>query len=348
MDKKLILAVAGSGKTSHIVSGLSLDKRTIIITYTNANYDNLLQKISKKFNGALPKNITVYKYYPFLYSFCYKPFLADAIKARGILFDQKIVHELQGKMQRRVNSKNILYYMTENGYFYNNRLSFFLESRILDRIKERIEAFFDEFVIDEVQDIAGRDFNFLKCLMSTNVRILLVGDFFQHTFDTSRDGRVNESLYKDKTAYELHFTQNGVSVDNITLLNSWRCSKNVCEYIQNNLGINIASNRPDMENTSIEHITDQKLIDSISVDRDIFKFHFESSAKFGIGHKNWGDSKGEDFYNNICVYLNKTTAKMRSTGNMEQLNPQTKNKLYVAITRARGNVYLIDESSAIT
>ena len=34
MDKKVIFAVAGSGKTKYIVDELSLDKRSLIVTYT--------------------------------------------------------------------------------------------------------------------------------------------------------------------------------------------------------------------------------------------------------------------------------------------------------------------------
>ena len=55
MDKKVIFAVAGSGKTSHIVENLSLNKRSLIITYTTANYDNIKAKILKKFKKKSSK-----------------------------------------------------------------------------------------------------------------------------------------------------------------------------------------------------------------------------------------------------------------------------------------------------
>ena len=50
MDKSVIFAVAGSGKTSHIVENLSLDKNSLIITYTTGNFNNLKRKILEKFN----------------------------------------------------------------------------------------------------------------------------------------------------------------------------------------------------------------------------------------------------------------------------------------------------------
>lgn len=86
MDKRVIFAVAGSGKTTYIIDSLSQDKRSLIVTYTVGNYNNLCNKISVKFNGVWPENIYVMSYFTFLYRFCYKPFLSDMVKARGIFY----------------------------------------------------------------------------------------------------------------------------------------------------------------------------------------------------------------------------------------------------------------------
>ena len=64
----MIFAVAGSGKTTFIVESLVKEKRSLIVTYTNSNYDNLSQKILKKFNGVWPETITLMTYFQFLYS----------------------------------------------------------------------------------------------------------------------------------------------------------------------------------------------------------------------------------------------------------------------------------------
>lgn len=83
MDKRIILAVAGSGKTYHIVEQLNETQRFLIITYTNGNTNNLRSTIIKKF-GYIPNNIKIKSYFTFLYSFCYKPFLANQINSKGI------------------------------------------------------------------------------------------------------------------------------------------------------------------------------------------------------------------------------------------------------------------------
>ena len=334
MDKRVIFAVAGSGKTTHIVNSLTANKRFLIVTYTNSNYDNLTQKISKQFDGRWPENVTLMTFFHFLYQFCYKPFLADRCRAKGIFFEPN--------PDRRISQDKRAYYLTPSGYFYSNRISLFLEKAgVIEKIKNRIETYFDVFVIDEVQDIAGRDFTFLEHLMESNVDMLFVGDYYQHTYNTSLDGNTNKSLFDDRAKYEKRFRDKGIEPDTKTLQNSWRCSKTVCDYISSSLGIPIQSNR--IDDTAIQFVADKTEADHIIRNSEIVKLHFKNSSRFGAGHRNWGDTKGEDCYHDVCVLLNRETMRKYKSGKLSELAPSTKNKLYVAITRAHGNVYLIEE-----
>lgn len=321
MDKRIIFAVAGSGKTTHVVDSLSSNKRSLIVTYTNSNFDNLSEKIINKFEGNWPHNVTLMTFFQFLYRFCYKPFLSDKIHACGVIYEQNPY------IRAKQSSKS--YYLSSNGYFYSNRLSLFLEkANVIDDIKSRIETYFDEFIIDEVQDIAGRDFNFLEHLMDASVNMLFVGDFFQHTYDTSRDGNVNQSLFDDSSAYKARFTNKGFTIDSETLVNSWRCGKNICDFVTRSLNINICSNRCDDTDLNVTFVSDPMQIALILNDPNIVKLHYWKSSSFGHGHKNWGDTKGEDCYEDVCVILNKSTAKKYSHGKLHELPPATRNKLY--------------------
>ncbi len=336
MDKRIIFAVAGAGKTTYIVDKLSENKRSLIITYTDNNFENLSRKILSKYEGIWPDNITLMTYFQFLYQFCYKPLLADKVRARGLTFEVN--------PERYMRKDNPNYCITGNGYFYSNRLAQFLDQKnVVPNIINRIEKYFDEFYIDEIQDISGRDFNFLEEIMQADVNMLFVGDFYQHTYDTSRDGNVNQNLFNDYDTYMDRFLTHGFTIDKTTLKNSWRCSKNICEFIANNLGIKIESNRSVGDNTLIEFVTDKDRISEILEDPDITKLHYQNGPKFGAGHKNWGETKGEDCYQDVCVMLNKTTYEKYSDGTLYDLKKTTKNKLYVAITRARGNCYMIKE-----
>lgn len=336
MDKRVIFAVAGSGKTTYIVDSLTEEKRSLIVTYTISNYENLSRKIAGKFGGCWPENVTLMTYFQFLYRFCYKPFLADRVNARGIFYEQN--------PDQYATQRDLRYYLSPNGYFYSNRLSLFLEkTNTIDEIKARIEKYYDEFIIDEIQDIAGRDFSFLELLMAADIDMLFVGDFYQHTFDTSRDGNVNQSLFDCFASYERRFTNKGFVSDTTTLVNSRRCGKKVCDFITANLGIAISSDRREDEDAGIAFVSDPIEISAIVSSPSIVKLHYRECYKFGPGRRNWGDTKGEDNHQDVCVMLNKNTAKLHKQGKLSELAPSTRNKLYVAITRAHGSVYLIDE-----
>ncbi len=331
-----MFAVAGSGKTTKIVERLSLEKRSLIVTYTNNNRENLQRKILLKFDGIWPENITLMTYFSFLYGFCYKPFLSDRVKAKGIIYERN--------PNQRLSQSQRAYYLPENRFLYSNRLSLLLENcKVIDDVKNRIETYFDEFLIDEVQDIAGRDFSLLEMLMEAKVNMLFVGDFFQHTYDTSRDGNMNKSLFKNKATYESRFVRRGFIIDSTTLVKSWRCSKSICDFVNKQLGICIASNRGPNDDTSVTLVTDPDNVSQILDNRHIVKLHYQMSSRYGDGHKNWGDTKGEDCYQDVCVMLNRTTAAKFKKGQLQTLPPATRNRLYVAITRAHGKCFFIIE-----
>ncbi len=335
MDKRIIFSVAGSGKTTKIVNSLSLENRSLIITYTENNATNLKHRIINKF-GYFPENIKVFTYFNFIYSFCYKPFCAIKIKARGM--NWKIPPARTNKIPRN----NIHFYLDSNKRLYHNRLGKFLQQfEIVPLIIQRIEKYFDELYVDEVQDFAGHDFNLLIDLMEANLKILLVGDFFQHTFDTSRDGVVNRSLHTNYTKYKNRFMKAGVALDEETLSSSYRCSPTVCSFIENNLLINISSHREDT--VRIELLTEEEeILKIIKCDKTV-KLFYKNHKTFGLYSQNWGSSKGLDHFQDVCVILNKTTFKNYNENKLSSLAEQTKNKLYVACTRARGNLFFIEE-----
>lgn len=120
----------------------------------------------------------------------------------------------------------------------------------------------------------------------------------------------------------------------------------ICGFITKNLGIEIYSNQSAVVGggaSDIIFVSDHSQIDAILADPNITKLHYQNSSRYGGGHRNWGDTKGEDHYHDICVMLNKNTASKYATGKLRELPPLTRNKLYVAITRAHGKVYLINE-----
>jgi DNA helicase II / ATP-dependent DNA helicase PcrA len=336
MDKRVIFAVAGSGKTSLIIDQLSQTNRSLIITFTNNNLNNLRLGIIRKF-GYFPRNILLLSYFSFLYSFCFKPFLLMKYRTKGINY--------QSNLNRF--AKDDARFIDRNRRLYSNRIAKLIDNNSINKeINNRISKYFDNLYIDEVQDFAGHDFNLLVSMIGSDLNILLVGDFFQHTFDTSRDGNVNTSLHDDFNSYMKRFQQTGILVDLKTLNKSYRCSPTVCKFITESLGISIESHRTD--DTNIQFIEDQDKAFRIFRNRSIVKLFYQEHYKYDCFSRNWGDSKGEDKYKSVCVVLNKNTNLLFHQNRLSELPPQTRNKFYVACSRARNSLYLLPEELLVT
>jgi DNA helicase-2/ATP-dependent DNA helicase PcrA len=335
MDKSVVFAVAGSGKTTRLVAALDEEQRFLLLTYTEANYNNLRAKVIQRF-GYMPPNIAIYTYFRFLHSFCYRPFLRSKKDTRGITFnapDRFPVYPLTD--DRR--------YISPSRWLYANRLAKFIEqSGMVDAVVARIEKYFDVFFVDEVQDFGGHDFNFLLNISAAQVRMSFVGDFHQHTFDTSRDGNVNANLHADYDAYKKKFERARFEVDIESLIRSRRCSKSVCDFITEKIGIDIQAHDDRMSDVRFED--DPAVVEALYRDSGTVKLFYKEHQKYDCFSQNWGASKGMDCYEDVCVVLNPGNIKAWKAGSFLDINPETRNKLYVACSRARGHLTFIPET----
>jgi DNA helicase-2/ATP-dependent DNA helicase PcrA len=119
MDKSVILAVAGSGKTSRLVASLDEDQRFLVVTYTESNHDDIRRKIIQRF-GYFPANITLYTYFGFLHGFCYRPFLRSKKNTKGMTF--KLPPPFP-----RYKLTDDRHYMSSSRRLYHNRIAKFIE-----------------------------------------------------------------------------------------------------------------------------------------------------------------------------------------------------------------------------
>ena len=112
MVNKLIVAAAGSGKTTYLVKqAMQQEDSVLITTFTDANE----QEIRKKFielNGCVPHNITIQTWYSFLLQHGVRPF-------QGVLLDEKI----NGMIL--VCKKSGLKYVGKNGPVFYGENEFF-------------------------------------------------------------------------------------------------------------------------------------------------------------------------------------------------------------------------------
>lgn len=328
MDKKLILAVAGSGKTYHIVQKLNKEKRFLLITFTINGTANLKREVIDKF-GFVPKNITIKNYFSFLYTFCYKPFFSDEIGAKGISW----------KYPKNVYDNS---YLTKNKYLYHNRISkILIDKKMTSELNERLNKYYDYLLVDEIQDFGGNDFNLLIEIAKASINVLFVGDFFQHTFSTSRDKKTNQSLHSNINTYKKRFSKIGMVSDEVTLTKSRRCSKSTCDFIREKLGIQIFSTTE--TTTECKLVVNQSEVDKIMENNSITKLFYQKHYAYQCKSDNWGASKGLGFQN-VCVIINNEVEKFFKANSIFNFKSGlTKNKFYVACSRSKGDLFFIPE-----
>ncbi|MFT2603808.1 hypothetical protein ACMWQW_28445, partial [Escherichia coli] len=59
---------------------------------------------------------------------------------------------------------------------------------------------------------------------------------------------------------------------------------------------------------------------------------------------NWGGSKGLDHFQDVCIVMGANHWMRLIQQKLAALPPSSRNRLYVACSRARGNIYFIPES----
>ena len=332
--KSITFAVAGSGKTTQLIRDLNLTSRVLFIVYTNNNLFNIQKGITDKF-GYMPANIQCYTYFSFLFSWGIRPFsIPDFPRITGLTYDVPSIF---------FKKNNINHYI-KNGKIYHSRAYDFINNYGLEtKLLDRISKFFDTVYIDEVQDFAGYDFDFITQLGHAPFSVICVGDFFQHTFDTSRDGTKNKNLHHDYDAYKKKF--GGYSFAS-PLLICYRCPSAVCSFVSSKLGISMMPDPQNLVSVDPLLVTNIDEIRQIMEDTSITKLFYQESNKYRCIAMNWGECKGISLPH-VCVILNRKTYSLFQADRLRELAPATKNKFYVACTRTRGQLLFISEDKIV-
>lgn len=119
---------------------------------------------------------------------------------------------------------------------------------------------------------------------------------------------------------------------------SRRCSEEVCSFIEKKLNIKIKSLK--INEGKVISLTDSNDIQKILTDDSIIKLVQKKDNEFKFNTISWGYSKG-DTYDNICIILTDVYSNLDDENFGDIKSNISKNKLYVALTRSKGNVYLL-------
>lgn len=353
MANKLIIAAAGSGKTTFLVNqALSVrSDRVLITTFTEANE----QEIKKRFveiNGYIPPNITVQTWFSFLLQHGVRPY-------QSVIFDQhitglKLVNSKSG-IKGSWKGKPIYfgeadpqhYYFTNSMQIYSDKISKFVcRSNELTQglVIDRLSRIYQHIYIDEVQDLAGYDLEIVKYLLESDSQILMVGDPRQVTYHTHDEAKYNR--YSEGKIEEFICTEckdYNVEIDRKSLNVTFRNKKEICELANQVFPQYSPCSYHDQTSTEHDGVF---FINPKNVDAYLLKYNpvqLRDRVTVAVNPNylayNFGDSKGLTF-NRVLIYPTKPMLNWL-LNHQSDLPFTSRCRLYVAITRARHSVGIV-------
>lgn len=359
MDKRVILAVAGAGKTYYLCHDLNPHKKNLILAYTHSNIKNIKKELMDQF-GSIPELTSVLTFDSFLYRFMICPYEPSILsffgvtnfKRIGLTMESSPNKSISGRTGRRFNpyyhKNNDFHHYIKGHFYYCDTMAELImkvkkgRNSLIKRISENLNSFYDQILVDEFQDYRKYNFKVLMELVKQTDNILLVGDYFQHSV-----AAVNNSgePFENKTYEQFKdlLISKHLEVDDQTLLKSRRCPKPICDFVKEKLNINIEADNDNKGKVFILDGNREKINDILKND-DITKLMYSNASKYVFKAVNWSYSKG-DTLDDICVILTDKFKNMNDiTFSTEEISQTSINKIYVAMTRTKGNLYIITKS----
>lgn len=345
-SNKIIIAAAGSGKTSKIVDDAlgNLDKRSLLVTYTNNNTNEIRNKIECKCR-VIPKNLTVKPWFTFLLDDFVRPYQNLISNCERIVGIQMV----NGQSTKYIKKNNLAYYINKNIEIYTDKISIFgfeCNERTGGLVINRLERIYDQIYIDEIQDLAGYDLELIDALLESKIRVTLVGDHRQVTYQTNYSKK-NKQFSGDKIINKFRYWENRNFCKIDYLPNSYRCNQKICDLADSIYPDHIDFPRTKSCNTKVTGHDGIFIVRTSKVSDYIHKYkpqilRYNRRSKFSPFDEkglNFGDSKGLTF-DRVLIISNGRIKKFLETGCVEHLQGD-KAKYYVGITRAKFSVAFI-------
>lgn len=356
MGKKIILAVAGSGKTYYICRNLNPCEKNLILAYTHSNIKNIKKELIDAW-GNIPQLTTILTFDSFVnrYMLCpYEPTILNffekvGFKSNGITLktppSQSIVRGKKRFNNPHYHKKEYFEHYNTNGFYYCKTMTELImyvkegKKKLIKRIASNINLFFDHILIDEYQDFREHDYDLIMELAKNLTNITMVGDYFQHSVSAINNAGKPFATSKGEVSYKNYIDslkKANFNIDNTILSKSRRCSPKICDFVFKKIGIEIYSTGDQKGNVYFV----ESDFDTILKDDGIVKLVYNSANKFIFNALNWSYSKG-DTLNNTCVILTEAFDEIQNSEFKYNGSPSTRNKIYVALTRTKGDLYII-------
>lgn len=336
---RIILASAGSGKTTSLVSDAAADdsRRAALVTYTLNGRGELTGKAYDLY-GAIPPHLTVSTWYTFVLTHLVRPYQNHLYDPRVNNITFKRVPEQLRAIPKTVTSK---FYFSSKGRLWRDRVTDFA-CRVIEKTGglplRRLERIFGRIYIDEAQDLSGWDLELIEHLLGSGVQVHLVGDHRQATFSTN-DNPKNKPYWGRNIITKFEEWEKAGLAKIEHAAHSHRCNQAICDFAD--------AIFPDCRKTKSFNTTTTThdglffvRQSDVPAYMDIYQpqpLRYNRTRKVAFGKPlNFGEAKGMTF-DRTLVYPHGPFEKYLATGVLADAGKELP-KIYVSITRARYSV----------
>ncbi len=348
-ENRVIIACAGSGKTTRLVKEalVNRDRRIAILTYTNNN----ARQITKKFgelNSGVPKHVEVLTWFAFLLRECVRPYQRSKYADKRI---ESLLFVNQRSARGIAEQDTGRYYFANGDLIYSDKIGRFVvecEKNSGHRVTARLGQIFTDVFIDEFQDVAGWDLDVVAGLLQSGIRVTLVGDPRQHIYSTNPSSKNEQYLGSGIVKLLSQWEQAGLcAVESMN--GSHRCHSAICDFA-NSLwpGMDpMNSNRTDTtDHDGVCLVAESAVHNYIQRYRPQILRHDKRATTYGYEAFNFGLAKGLEFAR-VLIVPTEPIKKYLRTGSLSHVE-RSKDKLHVAVTRAQHSVaFVFDGQSPI-
>ena len=336
---RVIVACAGSGKTTHIVEKakeLSSEKKVLITTFTDSNTLEIIKKFYEIY-GMKPANVEVLPWFTFQLKHLIRPYQLPFIDGRI----ENIIM-VQGKSVTYKGNNDKENYVKDN-QIYSDKIALLAYKTLTETqyTFNRLQRIYDYIFIDEFQDMEGYDLEIIKFLSKNNMSMEIVCDPRQHTFSTHYDSK-NHKYTCAPLKYIQEQCHDCFEIDEKSLNGSHRCPQNTIRFASTIFPSLPQSNSlKEYENgDGICFVKESLTIDFLEKNVDVLQLRHSVTTKVNDSYSvtTFGKSKGLT-RDNVLIYP--TGPMLKAILKKDFSDYKSKSDLYVALTRARHKTGII-------
>lgn len=334
---KAVIAAAGARKTQAIIESALADpsQRVLITTYTTENLNQIRRRIEQAV-GVVPEHVELAGWFSFLLAHGVRPYQSDVFHEPCVVRGMDFVgrRKLSASRQRPFE-----YFVDKRRAVYRDAVSDLAchaNAASAGEVVRRIERIYDHIYIDEVQDLAGHDLNFVDLLFRSVVGVTVVGDPRQHLIATNnsrKNQRYRGTGIIDWLSARAHYCEREERAV------SHRCHQSICDFASDLFPdydpIRSASTDT-AQHVGVHRLQAIEVADYVALHGAQILRHDKRTDTFGHPAMNIRVAKGSTFEH---VVIFPTRPMRRYLNRAVPLTvPQS---LYVAVTRAKFSVAFV-------